>query len=222
LLVMANRDERLDRMADAPGAWWAEQPDVVGGRDRTGGGTWLAVRRDGMMAAVLNRADSLGPAAGYGSRGALPLLALRHPCPAAAAKAIAGGGGRYRAFNLVVADRGGAWFVRGGADGAREAVELSAGLHMITARDPDDVGSPRTARHLPRLRAVAAPEPPDWAGWHSVLANRSGPAVSQINIAPIGGFGTVSAARIGVPAAGVALFDHAAGAPDRAPFVAVG
>jgi hypothetical protein len=221
LLIAANRDERLDRPADPPGHWWPDQPEVAGGRDRTAGGTWLAVRGDGAVAAVLNRADSLGSATGFRSRGELPLLALRHPDAAAGARAIAALGEVYRPYNLIVADRGAAWLVRSGEGGRPAAARLADGLHMVTARDPDDVSSARVARHLPRLRAAAAPAPPDWSAWQRILSDRSGPPASQINIAPIGGFGTVSAARIAVPGIGTPVFEHAAGAPDRAAFSVV-
>ncbi len=221
LLIAANRDERIDRTADAPAGWWPTAPDVVGGRDRAGGGTWLALRADGMVAAVLNRADSLGPAPGFCSRGELPLRALRHGSPDEAAAAIAAGTRAYRPYNLIVADRACAWFVRGAEGQPAAACELPAGLHMVTARDPNDRTSPRTARHLPRMIAASPPAPPDWRGWAGILADRSGPPVSQINIAPIGGFGTVSASRIALPRHGAAVFEHAPGPPDRAAFAVI-
>ena len=76
VLIGANRDEMLARAWDAPAEYWPEFPGVVAGRDRTAGGTWLGINRHGMVAAVLNRQGTLGPAAGKKSRGELPLLAL--------------------------------------------------------------------------------------------------------------------------------------------------
>ena len=49
----------------------------------------MGVNRHGVVAAVLNRPGSLGPAPGKRSRGELPLLALEHDLAAAAAAAIA-------------------------------------------------------------------------------------------------------------------------------------
>ena len=74
--IGANRDEMLARRWEPPAEYW---PGVIGGRDVLGGGTWMAINRHGVMAAVLNRHGSLGPAAGKRSRGELPLLALREP-----------------------------------------------------------------------------------------------------------------------------------------------
>ena len=87
VLLAANRDERLDRSWDPPGRHWPGQPDTVAGRDRLGGGTWMALRGD-VTAAVLNRSGSLGPAPGKLSRGNLPLMAVRHATAHAATDAL--------------------------------------------------------------------------------------------------------------------------------------
>ena len=76
LLLAANRDERLDRVWEPPGRHWPTHPHVMGPRDVPGGGSWLAVSDGGVVAAVLNRVGSLGPAPGKRSRGELPLIAL--------------------------------------------------------------------------------------------------------------------------------------------------
>ncbi|MBC7800400.1 MAG: NRDE family protein, partial [Gemmatimonadaceae bacterium] len=159
VLIAANRDERIDRPWDPPGAFWPEQPGVVAGRDRLGGGTWMAMR-GGLVAAVLNRPGSLGPAPGKLSRGRLPLLALRSDTAAAAVRAMLSlDGGDYRSFNMVIADRRSAWFVRGLGHGAPEGWALPAGLHVVTAHDPNDPASPRARAHQPLFAAAEAPDP---------------------------------------------------------------
>ncbi len=211
LLLAANRDERLDRAWDPPAAHWPGQPDIVAGRDRTGGGTWMGTNRAGVVAAVLNRSGSLGPAPGKRSRGELPLLALAHARAAEAARAVAAlDGAAFRSFNLVIADREAVWFVRNDDAGALQAVPLAPGLHMVTACDPDDMGSPRVARHLPRFRDAAPPEPPDWAGWPGLLRDGAGPRKAMLSVAPEGGFGTVCASLLALPAAGPPVWLFAA------------
>ena len=79
VLIGANRDEMLARAWDPPGQYWPALPGVVAGRDRTAGGTWLGMNRQGMVAAVLDRKGTLGPAAGKRSRGELVLDALDAP-----------------------------------------------------------------------------------------------------------------------------------------------
>ena len=159
VLIAANRDERLDRPWDPPGAHWPERPGVVAGRDRLGGGTWMAMR-GGLLAAVLNRPGSLGPAPDKLSRGGLPLEAVRHASAAAAADALlALDAAGYRSFNMVVADRHSTHFIRGLGHGRPEGWALPPGCHIVTAHDPDDSDSPRARAHLPRFADAPAPDP---------------------------------------------------------------
>ena len=218
LLLAANRDERLDRPWDAPAAHWPDRPGVVAGRDRTGGGTWMGVNRAGLVAAVLNRSGSLGPAPGKRSRGELPLFALEHDDAAAAARAIAAlDGASYRSFNLVLADRHAVWFVRNDEAGQVQASALEPGLHMTTAHDPDDLGSPRVARHLERFRAAAPPAPPHWRDWPGLLADGEGPRGAMLRVGAQGGFGTVCASLFALPASGAPVWSFAAAGDAFAP-----
>ncbi len=199
LLLAANRDEMLARPWLPPARHWPNQPDVVAGLDTLGGGTWLAVNDAGVVATVLNRPGTLGPAPGKRSRGELPLLALRHSTAEAAAGHLAGlDGGDWRSFNLVVADRAGAYFLRCTGEGAVTAELLDPGVHMVTAHDPDDVASPRVARHLPRFRAARLPVPPDWSEWPALLADAEGPRDAALHVPEAGGFGTVTSSLVGL------------------------
>ena len=220
VLLAANRDERLDRPWDTPGAYWPNQPGTVAGRDRLAGGTWMAV--DGSVcAAVLNRVDSLGPAPGKRSRGELPLLAVRHGSAAAAADALAGlDAGGWRTFNMVLADGAGAWFVRGLGHGRPEAWPLPPGVSVVTAHDPNDPASARAQRHHPRFAAAPVPDPGagDWSAWAALLADRTGPRMAAINVPPVDGFGTACSSLLGIPTDGPPTWLFAPGPPDGAAF----
>ena len=219
LILAANRDERLDRAWDPPAAWWPDRPGTVAGRDHSGGGTWMGINGHGVVAAVLNRQGSLGPAPGKRSRGDLPLMALDHPTAAAAAQAMTElDASEWRGFNLVLADAAGAIFVRGAGHGHPRAVPLPAGMHMVTAHDPNDPESPRVARHLGRFRDAAPPEPGDWHAWTDILSDRSGDAGEQINVVPRAGFGTVCSSLVALPAGGAPVWLFAAGPPHQAVF----
>ena len=164
LMLAANRDEQLARAWDPPSEYWPDYPGVVAGRDRSGGGTWMGMNRHGVVAAVLNRQGSLGPAPGKLSRGELPLRALARPSAIAAAEALSAlDAALWRSFNLVLADRTGAIFLRGLGAGQMEWQHLAPGCHMVTAHDVDDPESPRVARHLHRfaaaIPATPAPQP---------------------------------------------------------------
>ena len=222
LLLAANRDERLDRSWDAPAAHWPDQPDIVAGRDRLGGGTWMGINGAGLVATVLNRTGSLGPAPGKRSRGELPLLALRHRSAAAAAAAIAGlEAAAYRSFNMVLADRDAVWFVRNIGEGQMDAMHLASGLHMVTAQDPDDPDSPRVTRHRPRFAAATPPEPPDWRTWEHLLADPAGPPGAALTVPGQSGFGTVSASLLAIPAHGPPVWRFAHGPADAGRFQTV-
>ncbi|WP_431268388.1 NRDE family protein [Dankookia sp. P2] len=223
VLAAANRDEMLDRAWDPPGAWWPDAPTVTGGRDRLSGGTWMAANRAGVMAAVLNRPGSLGPAPNKRSRGELPLLALREATAAAAAAAIGAlPAAEWRPFNMVVADRRGGIFLRGEGRGRPEALPLPPGLSMVTAHDPNDLASPRTARYLPRFRAAPVPDPAtgDWAGWEALLADDSiaESRADTLRVPPEGGFGTVCASLLAIAADGTLGWRFAAGPAGTAAF----
>ena len=53
LVLLAHRDEFTARPT-ARLHWWADQPDILGGRDLMAQGSWLAVHRNGRLAAVTN------------------------------------------------------------------------------------------------------------------------------------------------------------------------
>ncbi|WP_421995478.1 NRDE family protein [Roseococcus sp.] len=216
LLLAAHRDERIDRRWDRPAEFW---PGILGGRDATAGGTWMAMNRSGVVAAVLNRPGSLGPAPDKRSRGELPLIALESATATEAASAIGRlDAGLYRTFNLVIADARTAWFVAGLGSGAPEVTELLEGISMVTAHPPNDLASPRTARHLPRFRAAPPPEPPDWSSWSALLADSEGGPGEALNVPPLGGFGTVCASLLGLAQDGRKEWLFAPGPPDRTAF----
>ena len=113
LLLAANRDELRSRPWRPPARHWPDRPEVVAGLDIQAGGSWLGVNDEGVVAAVLNRVGSLGPAAGKRSRGELVLEALDHADAAAAAKALVDlDPDAYRPFNLLVADARDAFWLR--------------------------------------------------------------------------------------------------------------
>jgi uncharacterized protein with NRDE domain len=79
VLLLALRDELTSRAFDEPAEHWPAHPGVVGGRDRTAGGTWCASDvAAGATALVLNRPQKRVADEGAPTRGLLPLVALQH------------------------------------------------------------------------------------------------------------------------------------------------
>jgi uncharacterized protein with NRDE domain len=209
ILIGANRDEIISRAWLPPAAHWPEYPGIVAGQDLTAKGSWMGLNKYGVMAAVLNRDGTLGPAPGKRSRGELPLLALAESsAQAATAKILTLDAGQYRSFNLVIADAGAAFFIRGLEHGHPDSSQLAAGCWMITSGEPNDVLLPRIARHLPKFQAAAAKD------WPALLADNTPPAASTLNIPPDErGFGTVCSAILTLPKTAVPDWLFAAGPP---------
>jgi uncharacterized protein with NRDE domain len=219
LQLAANRDEHRSRPWDSPAQHWPGSPGVIAGRDRTAGGTWMGVNRTGVVATILNRAGTLGPILGKRSRGEIPLLALRHPTAGAAAEAVAQiDAGEWRDFNMVIADRTGAFFVRGVGEAQPAVFRLPPGVSMVTAYDPNDPTSPRVARHLDRFRAAPTDGPEDWQAWRAILSDRSGDVGEQMNVVPRRDFCTVSSSLLSISAAGRMTWWFAPGSPHETEF----
>jgi len=189
LILAANRDELADRPSRPPGRHWPDRAEVVAGLDLEAGGSWLGINDYGVVAGVLNRPGTLGPAAGKRSRGELVLEALDHADAAAAAAALRDlDPNAYRPFNLIIADNrdafwlrhagalpgfafrtiGGAWReisphqMPGASPTKAPTIECRAippGVSMITAHDLNDLASPRIRRYLPRFRSAPRPDP---------------------------------------------------------------
>lgn len=220
MLIGANRDEMLDRPWDPPARHWPDRPNVVAGRDRLAGGSWLGVNDEGVVAGILNRMNSLGPQPGRRSRGELVLEALDHGDAAAAAWALADLDPRaYRSFNMVIADDRSGFWLRNLGEGAEgiEVMPLPPGISMITAHDRNDTASSARIRaFLPRFQEAAAPDPDagDWSAWEALLASREsatpGNPYDAMAIVSDSGFGTSSSSLIGLRAV-----DRASGSAAR-------
>lgn len=235
LLIAANRDELAERRSLPPGRHWDDRPDVTGGLDVDGGGSWLALNDDGVAAAVLNRRGTLGPEPGKRSRGELVLEALDHATAGDAAWAMADlDPAAYRSFNLFIADsEQGFWLKHAGEETeAIEVMKLRPGLSMLTAHDVNDLSAPRIARYLPRFKAASVPDPDrgDWSAWEALLAERDPEDPSLgLTISLPSGFGTVSSSLLALPGRPRTLeetprqplWHYAAGPPDRVPYAAL-
>jgi hypothetical protein len=220
LLLAANRDEMSGRPWDSPARHWPDRPAVRAGRDLLAGGTWMGLNDRGLVAAILNRPGTLGPRAGFASRGELPLMALDRGTAEEAARWLAAlDATPYRPFNMVLADREGARWARWDGQGL-EVRPVPPGLSMLTAHDLNDsAGSIRMRRYRPLFEAAPVPDPDrgDWKAWRDLLARRDGddPAHPRgaLCVVTEGGFGTVCSSLLGLPAEGPPVWLFAPGRP---------
>jgi uncharacterized protein with NRDE domain len=231
IIIGANRDEMVDRPWLPPGRHWPDREDVVAGQDLEAGGTWLGLNDHGVIAGILNRPGSLGPAPDKRSRGELVLEALDHADASVAADALSHIDGRaYRPFNLVLADNRDAYWLRCDGD-AVERFPVPPGLSIITSHDLNDPGTARINRFRPQFQAAPPPDPEtgNWTAWQDLLANASpgpgGDAAAAMTIETSLGFETVSSSLIAVPAIERAetppVWLFAAGRPDNNGYVKI-
>ena len=124
----------------------------MAGLDVQAGGSWLGINDHGVVAGVLNRAGTLGPAAGKRSRGELVLEALDHADAAAAAQALGDlDPDAYRPFNLVIADDRDAFWLRHagllpGFAFRTATGQLARGRRLISCRAPRSAAPPGRRR----------------------------------------------------------------------------
>ena len=228
LLLAGNRDEMAGRPWRPPGRHWELSPDIIGGYDELAEGSWLAMNDHGVVAVILNRMGTLGPAKGKRSRGELVIEALDHPDARDAAEALTQlDPTAYRPFNLVIADNRDAFWLR--ADGSTiRALPIPEGVSMLTAYEMNDPIDPRIKAFLPRFRQAAFPDPGqgDWQAWQALLSARVPEGIRDreagLTFQLESGFGTRSSALIALPSmdrsAVEPIFLFAAGPPDEAEF----
>ena len=212
LILGANRDEMVERSWRPPARHWPDRPDVVAGIDEQAGGTWLGINDTGVVAGILNRRHSLGPAPDRRSRGELVLEALDHADAVEAATALADVDPRaYRAFNMVVADNRDAFWIKSLGDSGPDRVAVHPvpdGIAMFTAWDMNDPdASARTRSYLPRFEAAPAPDPDadEWEAWEALLAStqlgdHEDDPNGAMHVVTGWGFATVSSSLIALPA----------------------
>ncbi len=102
-IVAANRDEFYDRPT-AQADFWAENPNILAGKDLVHGGTWLGVTITGRFAAVTNFRNPAQPK-GKLSRGNLVKdFLLNEDSPQQYLQQIKADKDNYTGFNLLVGD----------------------------------------------------------------------------------------------------------------------
>lgn len=127
VVIAANRDEYHDRPS-APAAQWQDHPQIVGGRDLSAGGSWMAAAVDGRVALVTNiRRPGATPGRSRGHLVRDCLLAeaqvdelLAKILPAAS---------EYSAFNLIAGHAAELSYI--GSD-SPEITRLQSGIHTLS------------------------------------------------------------------------------------------
>lgn len=131
LILLANRDEFYKRPS-APASYWEDFPNIYGGRDLQGGGTWLGVTKSGRFSAVTNYRDPSAPL-GTRSRGNLVADFLKSVQPAREYLVeVERHGHRYSGFNLLVGEIGERRELFYYSNRGERIRELSAGIYGLS------------------------------------------------------------------------------------------
>jgi hypothetical protein len=146
VIVAANREEAYSRGGKPPRILEGNCP-AVAGVDPVAGGTWFGVNRQGVLVAVTNRPKSQAPAHPR-SRGLLARDLLQCSTAKAATELATRelDQNRYAGCNFLCADRESASVIHAG-DWLRVR-PLPPGIHVLTARDVNDLADGRIAHSL--------------------------------------------------------------------------
>ena len=167
LIVVANRDEVLDRPTEPLHEWTADREGVDGilaGRDVTAGGTWMALAPGGRFAAVTNVREPGSEPAAPASRGELPIEAVAGDGPVAGfAHRVVDDLDRYAGVNLLAGDPDALWWASNRS--TRGPVALGEGVHGLS-NAALDTPWPKVAGAVQDLRALVGTDTvaePNWS-----------------------------------------------------------
>lgn len=174
ILIAANRDEFHARPT-SPAHWWEDTPEILAGRDRRAGGTWLGINRAGCIAAVTNLWGVESVDIPPRSRGGLVSEFLSGSItPQNYARTVLATRKSYRPFNLLFADRKTLHYVN--SEGISR--KLPAGIYAIS-NEPIGEGWPKTERIRTALATIANVEDPIASLLELLTSGSAGPPTSD-------------------------------------------
>ena len=219
IVLAANRDELLDRPSLPPHLLREDPPLVAGGSDLLAGGTWLAVREDGAIAAVTNRRSDIRDPRRR-SRGELPLLLLDTATDAEAHELLSAiTPTAYNPFNALYVSPEHAVVAEAHGD-ALALHTLDPGLHVLTVFDLDDRSHPKVAFLAASFEEAARANGNGAAAlldaMEEILRDRGDPPAREgadAACVDMGRYGTVSSSSVVVHDSGAITYRHAPGKP---------
>lgn len=129
LIVAGNRDEFYARQT-APADYWADHPEIMGGRDLEAGGTWLAMSTTGKISMVTNYRDIKNIKPNAPSRGHLVSdFLLTQDTAEQYVNQIASRKERYSGFNLITGTADELWYLSNYQEGIHK---ITAGVHGLS------------------------------------------------------------------------------------------
>jgi uncharacterized protein with NRDE domain len=248
VVLAGNRDEAYAREAKPPRVL-RDEPRIAGGLDVHGGGTWLGLTPEGVVAAITNQRAWHEVAPAPRSRGQVVLDVLEAASRAAADRLEAARAAlssidprAHNSFNLLVADPSGVMVAYARRDrGEMEIEPLPPGVFVLAN---DRLGAPTSPKQRRAAELVAPHQAAPWPELTSrlapILADHQRPPLKALKPPPPGarfshdvaaalqaicihlpGYGTRSSTIAALHPKGVAHYLYADGPPCESTFADV-
>ncbi len=129
LIILANRDEFYKRPTLAAN-YWEEDPNILGGKDLEGGGTWMGVTKNGYMAMLTNYRDIANIKPNAPTRGKLVSDYLKGEFePKDYFKALSKTGHLYNGYSLIAGSFNDPWYY---SNYGQKIAQLGTGLYGLS------------------------------------------------------------------------------------------
>jgi len=230
LIIAGNRDEMKNRPWLSPGKHWPNSPNVIAGKDLTAGGSWLGINKYGLVATILNRANSLGPSKNKLSRGNIVIDILKNNNIENALTYIKTiNNSKWKPFNLFMADNKKAYWVKSNSKDKIEINSISEGKHFLDSQDINSDFSDRYNYNKREFKSLNHPIPEisKWDEWINFLSKVSHPknkplAAMNISDQYLKNYGTICSAIVAIPSGkkkSIFLFNDSS--PDKNNFYSI-
>ena len=172
LLVGGNRDEMLNRPWLEPTNHWNNS--ICAGKDILAGGTWIGINKQGIIASVLNRPNSLGNDKNKISRGTIPIDILHKNNIEDVINYVKNINTQsFKPFNLFFGNNKKAFWAKITDNNKIIINNITPGIHFLDSYDLNSLKSPRFIYNLRLFKNLKTPNPDNnsWASWKKFFLN---------------------------------------------------
>ena len=203
ILIANNRDEYLARTFKSPGYHW--NSSIFAGKDILEGGSWLGLNKNGLCAAILNRASNKLKDKNLNSRGKIIIDILKKSDAKSALKYIESYFKKdTRFFNLFISDYKNAFWIKYDQDELR-SFEVPYGFSIIDNYGLNDDKSPKQKLYKDIFLKKKLPNPSInyFKSWQELLFLEK--KYNNVNLSSVfvkdknNNYGTVCSSIIGLP-----------------------
>lgn len=129
LIIAANRDEFYTRKT-APAHYWADYPNILGGRDLEASGTWMAMNKNGKISLITNYRDPANINPHAPSRGQLVSdFLINGEKPKVYLDNLSNQAALYNGFNLLSGNPDELWYLSNYQQGVKR---LESGIYGLS------------------------------------------------------------------------------------------